>query len=58
LRVRVRGAVAGYFLRKWSIDCSADASLQGPEHRLWLRDNKVLYGLASAQLAPGYDQCK
>jgi len=56
LRVRVRGAVAGYFLRKWSIDCSEDAELQGPEHRLWLRDNKVLYGLASAQLAPGYDQ--
>lgn len=54
LTVKVRGAVAGYFLRKWSIDCSADASLRGPEHRLWLRDNRHLYGIASAALAPGY----
>lgn len=54
LTVKVRGAVAGYFLRKWSIDCSADASLRGPEHRLWLSDNRHLFGIASAALAPGY----
>lgn len=56
ITIKVRGAVAGYFLRKWSVDCSSDASLRGPEFRLWLRDNKHLYGLSSAAIAPGYSE--
>lgn len=51
---RVRAATAGYFLRKWNVDCSPDHSLRGPEYRLWLCDPLVLYGVDSAALAPGY----
>ena len=54
LRLRVRAALAGYVLRRWSVDCSPDHSLAGPEYRLWLRDPLALYGAESATLAPGY----
>ena len=54
LRLRVRAALAGYVLRRWSVDCSPDHSLLGPEYRLWLRDSLALYGVESATLAPGY----
>ena len=54
LRIKVRAAQAGYLLRLWSVDCSPDHRLQGPEFALWLRDPLVLYGSSSAQLAPGY----
>ena len=54
LRLRVRAALAGYLLRRWSVDCSPYHVLRGPEYRLWLRDPLVLYGVGSAALAPGY----
>ena len=54
LTLRLRAATAGYALRKWSVDCSEDHRLSGPEFRLWLKDPLVLYGVQSAQLAPGY----
>lgn len=54
LHVRVRAANAGYMLRRWSVDCSADHHLRGLEYALWLRDPLVLYGASNAQLAPGY----
>jgi hypothetical protein len=54
LRVKVRAAIAGYLLRQWSVDCSADQSLEGEEYRLWLRNYPILYGIDSAKLAPGY----
>lgn len=54
LKMRVRAATAGYMLRKWSVDCSPDHSLHGPEFRLWLRDHLTLYGVQNAILAPGY----
>lgn len=54
LRRRVRAAFAGYFLRKWNVDCSPDHRLRGPEYRLWLKDPMVLYGVENAVLAPGY----
>lgn len=54
LRLRLRGATAGYLLRKWSIDCSPDHRLRGPEYRLWLKDPLLLYGVETAALAPGY----
>jgi len=54
LRIRVRAANAGYMLRRWSIDCSPDHHLEGPEYALWLRDPLALYGASNAQLAPGY----
>ena len=54
LRVTVRAAHAGYLLRLWSVDCSPDHRLHGPEYALWLRDPLALYGSSNAQLAPGY----
>lgn len=54
LKLRLRGATAGYMLRKWGVDCSPDHSLRGPEFRLWLKDHLTLYGVQSATLAPGY----
>ena len=54
LRMKLRAATAGYILRKWSVDCSPDHSLRGPEFRLWLKDALALYGVKNALLAPGY----
>ena len=54
LRLRLRAAIAGYVLRKWSVDCSPDHRLQGPEYRLWLKDHLSLYGVETAAFAPGY----
>jgi len=54
LKMRLRAATAGYTLFKWSVDCSADHSLRGPEYRLWLKDHLALYGVTNAVLAPGY----
>ena len=54
LRLKARAALAGYVLRRWSVDCSPDHGLRGPEYRLWLRDPLALYGVESAALAPGY----
>jgi hypothetical protein len=54
LRLRLRAATAGYILRQWSVDCSADHRLRGPEFRLWLKDHLALYGVKNAVLAPGY----
>lgn len=52
--VKARAANAGYMLRRWSVDCSPDHSLRGPEYALWLSDPLALYGASSAPLAPGY----
>ena len=54
LRMKLRAATAGYILRIWSVDCSPDHSLSGPEYRLWLRDHLAMYGVKNAILAPGY----
>ena len=54
LRLKLRAAIAGYVLRKWSVDCSPDHRLRGPEYRLWLKDHLSLYGVETAVLAPGY----
>ncbi len=54
LRLKLRAAIAGYVLRKWSVDCSPEHRLRGPEYRLWLKDHLALYGVETAVLAPGY----
>jgi hypothetical protein len=54
LRLRARAALAGYVLRRWSIDCSVDHSMDPSTHHLWLRNTLTLYGVESATLAPGY----
>lgn len=54
IRMRVRAAVAGYMLRRWSVDCSPDHRLKEEHYRLWLSDPLALYGVENAKLAPGY----
>ena len=54
IRMRVRAAVAGYMLLRWSVDASPDHSLKEEQYRLWLSDPLALYGVESAKLAPGY----
>ncbi|HOX59791.1 MAG TPA: WYL domain-containing protein [Verrucomicrobiota bacterium] len=55
MKMKLRAAMAGYILRKWSVDCSPSHKLNAPEHRLWLRNHLALYGVRSAILAPGYE---
>ena len=55
LRVQTRAAMAGYLLRRWSVDCTEDHNLRGGEFHLWLRNRKALYGVSNLVLAPGYD---
>jgi len=54
VKMKLRAATAGQILRKWSVDCSADHSLRGPEYRLRLRDHLALCGVKNDLLAPGY----
>ena len=54
LQVKLRAAIAGYVLRQWQVDCSADARLRGKEFRLRLADPAQLHGFSNATLAPGY----
>ncbi|MGB4883057.1 MAG: WYL domain-containing protein, partial [Neisseria sp.] len=54
IELKLRAATAGYMLRRWSVDCSPDHSLRGPEYRLWLNDPLTIYGAKNALLAPGY----
>jgi hypothetical protein len=53
LRVKTRAALAGYVLRRWSVDSTPDHSLDPASHHLWLRNTPTLYGVESATLAPG-----
>lgn len=55
LRLNVRAAVAGYLLRRWNIDCTADGSLDGAEYHLWLGNRQALYGVENLVLAPGFN---
>ena len=54
LKMRVRAALAGYLLQRWSVDCSEGHTLNPKQHHLWLRNPQTLYGVESAKLAPGY----
>ncbi|NDP37326.1 MAG: WYL domain-containing protein [Rhodoferax sp.] len=54
IQMRVRAAVAGYMLLRWSVDASPDHSLKEEQYRLWLSDPLALYGVENAKLAPGY----
>ncbi|MDT4839413.1 hypothetical protein FQZ97_732030 [compost metagenome] len=54
MKMTVQALTAGYTLRQWSVDCSPDHRLRGPEYRLWLRNHAVLRGVSNAPLAPGF----
>ena len=56
LEINVRAAVAGYLLRRWNVDCTAEATLEGAEYHLWLSNRQALYGVDNLLLAPGFEQ--
>jgi hypothetical protein len=53
LRLKSRAALAGYVLRRWSVDASPDHCLDPSTYHLWLRNTPTLYGVESAAIAPG-----
>lgn len=55
LALKTRAALAGYVLRRWSVDSSLDHSLEPVSHHLWLRNGGSLVGIDSAHLAPGWN---
>lgn len=54
--VRLRAAMAGYFLQLWNVDCSHDASLQGKEYQYVLANTEEVSKVADLELAPGYER--
>lgn len=54
LQLKLCAAMAGYVLRQWHIDCTAEHRLKDEAFRLWLRNPLALYGVESAKFAPGY----
>jgi hypothetical protein len=54
LTIRVGAAVAGYLLQQWNVDCSPTQMLDPTVYRLALKDPLQLYGVKSAEIAPGF----
>jgi len=54
LRMSVRLSLAGYLLRRWNVDCSADHRLKGPHYLLWLRNSVQLQQHDALYIAPGF----
>jgi hypothetical protein len=52
LRARLRAALVGYALQRWSVDASEDHSLSPDRHQLWLRNGVALYGVENLAIAP------
>ncbi len=53
--VKIRAAMAGYFLQIWNVDCSPDTSLRRPEFQYVLGNVAEVSKVADMKLAPGYD---
>jgi predicted DNA-binding transcriptional regulator YafY len=58
LKVEIRAALAGYFLRYWSVDCSRGCSLDSNQYHLALKEVESIFGVENTQLAPGYQTDK
>ena len=54
LVLKVRSALAGYLLRQWNVDCSANGELEGAEYQLKLKNVNILQGCSTASVAPGF----
>lgn len=53
LKVTLRAAVAGYWLKHWNVDCTEKSDLKGYEYQLCLRNYMALYDVKSRGIAPG-----
>ncbi|EKN3563865.1 WYL domain-containing protein [Yersinia enterocolitica] len=54
MKVEIRAANVGYFLRLWDIDCSETGSLATSQSQLLLQNRAALYGVHNLNIAPGY----
>lgn len=52
--IKIRAALAGYFLQLWNVDCSKNAKLRGPQYQYVLKNIQKVSKLADLKLAPGY----
>lgn len=55
LLIDVRAAMAGYLLRRWNVDCTEQATLEGAEYQLWLNNSTTLSGAENLAIAPGFN---
>ena len=58
LKVEIRAALVGYFLRYWSVDCSRTHALDSNQYHLALKEVESIFGVENIQLAPGYQADK
>ena len=54
--IKIRAAMAGYFLQLWNVDCSTNARLRGPQYQYILENIKEVSQSANLKLAPGYER--
>ncbi|EOV0788046.1 WYL domain-containing protein [Yersinia enterocolitica] len=54
MKVEIRAANVGYFLKLWNIDCSETGSLATSESQLVLQNRAALYGVHNLNIALGY----
>ena len=52
--IRLRAAMAGYFLQLWNVDCSENASLRERKYQYMLENLAEVSEVADLALAPGY----
>ncbi len=52
--VKLRAAMAGYFLQLWNVDCSENAKLRGKQYQYLLENLAEVSEIADLTLAPGY----
>lgn len=53
--VRVRCATGAFWLNRWNVDCSSNASLSSKKYQLYLKNRSVLESLDSAFIVNGFD---
>jgi hypothetical protein len=56
LALDMRAPLVGYALRRRTVDCSVNYTLDPKERHRWLKNSQKLYWVESATLAPGHDQ--
>ena len=54
ISVKLRAAMAGYFLQLWNVDCSEQGQLKGKQYQYLLENLAEISKVADLTLAPGY----
>jgi len=52
--IKIRAALAGYFLQIWNVDCTKESRLRGKQYQYVLANLKKVSKMADLELAPGY----